>query len=95
MQVRYRIVRPFQRKTLTVRQKVLLGVAFAAVIALMLSYILAFMGKDPCETLTTAVLGVFGTAFASYMVCDTADHNSANKYGIEFQEPEENDEGDV
>lgn len=61
----------------------------------MLSYVLAFMGKDPCETLTAAVLGVFGTAFASYMVCDTADHNSANKYGIEFQEPEENDEEDV
>ena len=74
-----------RRKRLTTRQRVLIGVAMASCAAPIVTYVLAACGRDACETVTCAVIAMFGTAFSSYMICDTADHNSANKYGIDLQ----------
>lgn len=45
------------------------------------SYVFTGLGIDPNSDVTIEILKIFGSAFAIYLVADTGDHYTANKFG--------------
>lgn len=69
------------RKRWTWRKWVLLAFLILLVGGVVMSYALAAQELDANAEVTAQLISVFGAAFIAYLLADTGDHYTENRYG--------------
>lgn len=76
----------------TLRKWILLVYGLVALAATVVTYVLAFMGQETVTDLPLALIALFDAAYVAYLGADCLDHNSLNKYVLQVEEEESEDD---